>query len=56
MVSNIKFAQCHLRLCEIFGVESSDMTNFGGINLLLLGDLLQVSENSIRNYIFVINL
>jgi hypothetical protein len=42
MVSNIMLAQIHVRLYEIFG---STEEPFGGQNILLLGDLLQVEIN-----------
>ena len=38
MFSNIRTAQMHLRLQEIFGNEKL----FGGLNIVLFGDLLQV--------------
>lgn len=42
MVSDARLAQMHLRLEEIFGQSSNSDTTFAGINLLFLGDLLQV--------------
>ena len=41
MISNVRLAQMHLRLVEIFGNNISNQA-FGGINLLFFGDLLQV--------------
>jgi hypothetical protein len=43
MVSNVRFAQMHLRLEEIFGTGSDTVNAFGNINMFLLGDLLQVN-------------
>ena len=42
MVSNIRLTQIHLRLAQIFAECDSEIDEFGGVNLLLLGDLLQV--------------
>ena len=44
MVSNVRLAQIHLRLAEIFQFSPTDRHTFGGINMLLLGDLLQVTN------------
>ena len=48
MVSSINLAQIHFRLCEIF---QNFTIPFGGQNLLLLGDLLQV--NKLNNLFFL---
>lgn len=42
MVSNITLSYIHLRLCEIFDTSDSDNGWFGRINILVLGDLLQL--------------
>ena len=42
MVSNVRLAQMHLRLEEIFCTGESSKVMFANINILLLGDLLQV--------------
>ncbi len=42
MVSNVRFAQIHLRLEEIFGIDADTKSTFGNIHMFLLGDLLQV--------------
>jgi hypothetical protein len=40
MVSNIRLAQIHLRLLEIFKISPDDQRPFGDISMLVLGDLL----------------
>ena len=45
MVSNVRLAQIHLRLQEIFSVKRNNSTKFGDRNILLFGDLLQVNTN-----------
>jgi ATP-dependent DNA helicase PIF1 len=42
MVSNVRLAQIHLRLDEIFGKDSDIVSSFGNVHMFLLGDLLQV--------------
>ena len=42
MVSNTRFAQIHLRLAQILAQPEWESQSFGGANILLLGDLLQV--------------
>ncbi|XP_028132186.2 uncharacterized protein LOC114327696 [Diabrotica virgifera virgifera] len=42
MVSNICFACCNIRLCEIFNTIQEEDGYFGKINILLFGDLLQL--------------
>ena len=42
MVSNIRLAQIHLRLQEIFRRSINNKGTFGQQNILLFGDLLQV--------------
>ena len=42
MVSNIRLAEIHLRLAEIFCTGYNESKVFGNINMFLLGDLLQV--------------
>lgn len=42
MVSNVKLAQIHLRLQEIYSSSRNSTTTFGNMNILLFGDLLQV--------------
>lgn len=42
MISNISLSYIHLRLCEIFDTSDSDNGWFGRINILVLGDLLQL--------------
>lgn len=42
MVSNIRLAQIHLRLNEIFNQNTNNNTTFGCKNIILFGDLLQV--------------
>ncbi len=44
MVSNIRLAQIHLRLLEIFKISPDDQRPFGDISMLVLGDLLQVKN------------
>ena len=50
MVSNTRLTQIHLRLAQIFAQCDSTMEEFGGVNMLLLGDLLQVSKNPLFHY------
>ena len=38
MVSNVKLAQSHLRLSEIFGIDSDQEITFGNINMELNGN------------------
>jgi len=47
MFSNVRLAQMHLRLQEIFG---NDIL-FGGINIVFFGDLLQVGKFFLIIYI-----
>jgi hypothetical protein len=42
MVSNVRAAQIHLRLDEIFTQGSDKAVTFGNKNILLFGDFLQV--------------
>jgi hypothetical protein len=42
MVSNTRLAQIHLRLAEIFQTGERANKLFADLNILLLGDLLQV--------------
>lgn len=42
MVSNVRLAQIHLRLNEIFYNKKNSKNTFGNQNILLFGDLLQV--------------
>ena len=42
MVSNVRLAQMHLRLEEIFCTGEETKVMFANMNILLLGDLLQV--------------
>jgi hypothetical protein len=42
MVSNVRLAQIHLRLAEIFSTGPRSNKSFANMNILLLGDLLQV--------------
>jgi hypothetical protein len=42
MVSNVKLAQIHLRLQEIYSTTRYNKNTFGNINIVLFGDLLQV--------------
>ena len=42
MVSNVRMAQIHLRLAEIFQYGPTNARTFGGINIVLFGDMLQV--------------
>ncbi len=42
MVSNVRLAQIHLRLHEVFAKSRSFSKSFGDKNILLFGDLLQV--------------
>lgn len=44
MVSNVRLAQIHLRLNEIFTKKNKRINTFGGQNLLFFGDLLQVNK------------
>ena len=42
MVSNVRLTQMHLRLTQILATPDNCTKTFGGTNILLLGDLLQV--------------
>ena len=42
MVSNVRLAQIHSRLHEIFRKHHNIVKSFGGQNLIFFGDLLQV--------------
>ena len=42
MVSNARLTQIHLRLAQILAQPNEDTKTFGGVNMLLLGDLMQV--------------
>ncbi|XP_058863591.1 uncharacterized protein LOC117970172 isoform X1 [Acipenser ruthenus] len=42
MITNVTLLYIHLRLCEIFQTANTDDGWFGKINILLLGDLLQL--------------
>ncbi len=46
MVSNVRLAQIHLRLEEIFGKTLVNNESFGGLNILLFGDFMQVLVTS----------
>ena len=51
MVSNSRLTQIHLRLEQIFNQCGIEKKAFAGVNMLLLGDLLQVY----RDFIVVTN-
>ena len=50
MVSNVRLAQIHLRLNEIFCSKEND-TLFGGKNIILFGDLFQVNLISLNIHV-----
>ncbi len=51
MVSNVRLAQIHLRLNEIFTPEQN-MT-FGNQNLIFFGDLLQVGQLQLFEFMYL---
>jgi ATP-dependent DNA helicase PIF1 len=42
MVSNVRLAQLHLRLLEVFKESPDDHRVFANVNIIVLGDFLQV--------------
>jgi ATP-dependent DNA helicase PIF1 len=42
MVSNVRLAQLHLRLLEVFKESPDDYRVFANVNIIVLGDFLQV--------------
>ena len=51
MVSNVRLAQIHLRLAEIFSTGPRSNKSFANLNIMLLGDLLQVFITSYIRFI-----
>ena len=50
MVSNVRLAQIHLRLAEIFSSGPRANKAFANLNILILADLLQVEFLSTITY------